>query len=121
MSEQKFEPCTLRDATHVSINGIVYKIGSYDVRAFWNSNRSEQVGINIVVTQHDQRTIRQDLFLILGIQPLKEINPEPIEFETVFAKYDDKWYPLYGLNDVASFENRKKARFRCVEILEDEE
>ena len=27
MSEEKFEPCTLEEATHIEVNGKVYKLG----------------------------------------------------------------------------------------------
>jgi hypothetical protein len=119
MSEKKLEPCSMNDATHVEIGGKVYKIGDYAVRAFWNSTKSERVGVNIIVDGYDQRTIRQDLFPILGIQPLKEVKPEPIEFEAVFVKHDGQWRQLLTIDDGISIQNCKVARFRCVQILEE--
>lgn len=107
MSEKQFEECSLANATHAeTVTGKVYEISKYENR------------LRIVI---QGSSVFIETWETLGIKPIREVKREPIEFETVFAKYDDKWYPLYGLNDVASFENRKKARFRCVEILEDEE
>lgn len=107
MSEQKFEECTLEEATHASTaTGIVYETSKYENR------------LRIVVEGY---SVFVGTWGILNIKPLKEIKPEPIEFETTFAKYDGKWYPLYGLNDIASYQNCKKVRFKCVEILEDDE
>ena len=117
---KNFEPCSLEEATHVAMGGTTYKIGDYEVRGFLNSTKSERVGINILLDGYDERTIRQDLFPILGIVPLKEIKPEPIEFEATFAMYDGNWYPLHSFADRLSYLNCKKATFKCVEILEEE-
>ena len=111
MSEKQFEECSLEDATHVAVNGVVYKIGSYEVRAFWNSDKSKKVGINIVLQQHDERTIRQDLFPILGIVPYKEKKREPIEFEHIFT------FEEISLGIIPDEAEGK--RFRCVEIEEE--
>jgi len=46
---------------------------------------------------------------------------EPIEFEATFFKHDGKWRTLYLGDNHLPYENSKKARFRCVEILEEEE
>ena len=119
MSEQ-LEPCSMNDATHVEINGKVHKIGGSEVHGFWNANWSEQVGVNIILQAYDKRTIRQDLFPILGIKPMREKKPEPVVFEAVFVKHDGEWHPLYSLDDGLSYQNCKKAKFKCVEILEDE-
>jgi hypothetical protein len=108
MSDKQFEPCTLTEATHVEINKVVYQIVgnicTYNIGLRW---LEEDVWIPI------------ELFPILGIKPLKEIKPEPIEFEATFAHYDGKWHPLYSLDDGVSYQNCKKARFKCVEILEE--
>ena len=110
MSDKQFEPCTLTEATHVEINKVVYQIVgnicTYNIGLRW---LEEDVWIPI------------ELFPILGIKPLRERKREPIEFEATFAKYDGKWYPLHSLDDGVSYLHNKKAKFRCVEILEDEE
>ena len=116
---KKFEKCSLEEATHVAMGGTTYKIGDYAVRAFWNSTKSERVGVNIIVDGYDQRTIRQDLFPILGIKPLKEVKPKPIEFEAVFVKHDGAWRQLLTIDDGISIQNCKVARFKCVEISEE--
>jgi hypothetical protein len=109
MSDKQFEPCTLEEATHVEINKVVYQIVgnicTYNIGLRW---LEEDVWIPI------------ELFPILGIKPLKEIKPEPIEFEATFFKHDGKWRTLYLGDNHLPYENSKKARFRCVEILEDE-
>jgi hypothetical protein len=110
MSDKQFEPCTLTEATHVEINKVVYQIVgnicTYNIGLRW---LEEDVWIPI------------ELFPILGIKPLKEIKPEPIVFEATFFKYDGKWRTLYLGDNHLPYENSKKARFRCVEILEEEE
>ena len=64
--------------------------------------------------------ITEELFPFLGIKPLRKPQPKPIEFEATFASYDGNWHSLYSLDDGVSYQNNKKARFRCVEILEEE-
>lgn len=110
MSEQKFEPCTLQDATHVEVNGVVYNVAGNICRY--------NIGLGWV---KENTYISEKLFSTLGIKPLKEIKPEPIEFEATFFKYDGKWRTLYLGDNHLPYENSKKARFKCVEILEDEE
>lgn len=110
---KNFEICSLEEATHVAMGGTTYKIGGYEVRAFWNSTKSERVGINIILDGYDERTIRQDLFPILGIVPYKEVKQEPLEFEHVFTFEE----VLLGIIPCEA----EGKRFRCVEIVEDEE
>ena len=110
MSEQ-FEPCSLEEATHIEMGGTTYKLGGYEVIAFWNSIKSERVGINIILDGYDERTIRQDLFPILGIKPLKEKKREPIVFEHIFT------FEEISLGIIPDEAEGK--RFRCVEIVEE--
>ena len=113
MSEKQFESCNLKEATYVEINGKMYKIGSYEVRAFWDSFwDSEIVGINIVLDQHDERTIRQDLFPILGIKTFKEKKREPIMFEGE-AIYQ------YGRHVINVPYGATGRTYRCIEIIEE--
>lgn len=124
MSKQKFEECALGDATHVKMNGVVYKLGIRLNDDYDSKNRvakHNSLYIEVCTEVFGWQLINSAVFPILGIQPLKEVKPEPIEFEATFAKYDGKWYPLYGLNDELAYQNSMKARFRCVEILEDKE
>jgi hypothetical protein len=102
MSDKQFEPCTLTEATHVEINKVVYQIVgnicTYNIGLRW---LEEDVWIPI------------ELFPILGIKPLKEIKPEPIEFEHIFT------FEEITLGIIPCEAEGK--RFRCVEILEDKE
>lgn len=107
MSKKKFEECTLEEATHASTaTGIVYETSKYENR------------LRIVVEGY---SVFVGTWGILNIKSLKEVKPEPIEFEATFFKYDGKWRTLYLGDNHLPYENSKKARFRCVEILEDEE
>ena len=106
----------MEEATHVEVNGRMYKLGGNEVVKEYYHN--DCIGIG---WKEEDAFIPLELFLTLGIKTFKEHKPEPIEFEATFAKYDGKWHPLYSLDDGLSYQNSKKARFRCVEILEDEE
>lgn len=105
MSEKQFEPCSLQEATHAeSVTGEVYLISKSENR------------LRIVVEGY---SIFNETWKALGIKPMKEIKPKPIEFEATFAKYDGNWYPLHSLDDGVSYLHNKKAKFKCVEILEE--
>lgn len=116
MSDKKFEPCSLGDATHVEVKGVTYFLGHGKVLLAYDED--DRVGISVVDAC---AFIPVDAFPILGIKPLREIKPEPIEFEATFAKYDGKWHPLYTLDPEAYYLHNKQAKFKCVQILEDEE
>lgn len=113
MSDKQFEPCTLEEATHFEIHGVMHELND-NVQCSFNGTR---VGIRF---REEDVFIPEDSFPLLAIKPLREKKPEPIEFEAAFAKYDGKWHPLYGLDDILSYQNCKTATFKCVEILEDE-
>ena len=110
MSEKQFEPCSLKEATHVEMGGKIYKLGSYEVRAFWDYDEV-CVGIKVILSQRDERTIRHDLFPFLGIKPMKEKKREPIEFEHIFT------FEEITLGIIPCEAEGK--RFRCVQILEE--
>lgn len=114
MSDKKFEPCSLEEATHIEVGGKVYLLGGNEV--LLEPYHGKCIGIRWWDTD---TFIPEELFCILGIKPLKEIKPEPIEFEAAFAKHDGKWHPLYSLDDGFSYQNCKTAKFKCVEILEE--
>jgi hypothetical protein len=116
MSDKQFEPCTLGDATHVEVNGKVYLLGGKEVEL--EDYHGERIGIR---WQEGDVFIPVDAFPILGIKLFKEVKPEPVEFEATFAMYDGKWHPLYSWNAGVSYQNSKKATFKCVQILEEEE
>ena len=117
MSEKKFEPCSLGDATHVEMGGKMYELGirSDDGQVLKCNNYN----IEVYMESGGWQRIHVGSFPTLGIKPLKEVKLEPIEFEETFVKYDGKWHPLYSLDDGLSYQNCKKAMFRCVEILEE--
>jgi len=77
--------------------------------------------IDILIEENKWANIPKEAFPLLGIRCLRKFKPTPIEFEATFAKYDGKWHPLHSLHDGVSYQNCKKATFKCVEILEDEE
>ena len=115
MSEKKLEECSLEEATHVEVGGKVYLLGGNEV--LLESYHDKCIGLGWV---KEDAFIPKELFSTLGIQPLKEIKPEPVEFEAVFVKHDGQWRQLLTIDDGISIQNCKVARFRCVEILEEE-
>ena len=107
-----FEECKLEEATHVEMGGKLHELND-NVQYFRN-------GDLLGVRWRDEYTfIPEQLFHILAIKPMKKIKQEPIEFEATFVKYDGKWHPLYSLDDGVSYQNCKKTKFRCVQILEE--
>ena len=112
----QWEECSLNDATHVDVNGEVHQI-----KAGGKVERSVDFGwIDILVGENKWANIPKEAFPLLGIKPLKEIKQEPIEFEATFAKYLGNWIPLYTMHDGFLYEDNKKAKFKCIQILEDE-
>jgi hypothetical protein len=119
----QWEECSLNDATHVEINGEVHEIKSNGTRKIVKSGLPYVGGIytciDISFGESYWSEIAEELFPFLGIKCLRKFKPTPIEFEATFAKYDGKWHPLYSLDDGLSYQNCKKAKFKCVEILEE--
>jgi hypothetical protein len=119
MSDKKFEPCTLTEATHVEMGGKMYEL---DVWESGGACKDYEEGhcVGISVDDKDEiLSIPISLFPILGIKPMRERKQEPIEFETTFVKHDNHWHPLYSLDYGFPCQNYKTARFKCVEILEE--
>ena len=113
----QWEEVELKDATHVEINGEVHEIKERDGIV----ERSVDFGwIDILIEENKWANIPKEAFPLLGIRCLRKFKPTPIEFEAAFAKYDGRWHPLYCLEDRFP-DNCKKATFRCVQIMEDEE
>ena len=109
MSEKKLEECSLEEATHIEVNSKMYKLGGYEVvREYY---RNDCIGLR---WYEWDAFIPKELFPILGIKTLFEHKPELIEF-------DGKWRTLYLGDNHLPYENSKKAKFKCIEILEDEE
>ena len=116
MSEN-FEPCTLEEATHVEVGGKVYEFGNGIVTKIKDGTYPR---IRVINESVGNDYINESSFPIFGIKPMRERKQEPVVFEATFAKYDGQWHPLYSLDDGVSYQNCKKAKFRCVEILEEE-
>jgi hypothetical protein len=114
----QWEEVALDDATHVEINGVVHEI----TERGGTVERSGDFGwIEILVGENKWATIPKEALPLLGIRCLRKFKPTPIEFEATFVMYYGKWLPLYSLDDGLSYQNCKKATFRCVQIMEDEE
>lgn len=114
----QWEEVTLEDATHVEINGCVHEITERGGMVI----KSVGYGwIDILIDVNEWVYIRQEAFTLLGIKCLRKVKPTPIEFEATFLFYDGNWRPLYKLDDRFAYQNFKKIKFKCVEILEDEE
>ncbi len=114
----KWEEVELMDATHVEINGCVIEMKERDGIV----ERSVDFGwIDILVGENKWIQIPKEGFFVLGIKCLRKVKPTPIEFEATFVMYDGCWQTLHSLEDRFPNENCKRAKFRCVEILEDEE
>ncbi len=117
----QWEEVALEDATHVEINGEVHELGIDD-----GSENKHQVRkynryfIEVYMESAGWQRIQTYAFPILGIRCLRKFKPTPSEFEAEFVMYDGCWQTLHSLEDRFP-DNCKKATFRCVEILEDEE
>jgi hypothetical protein len=118
----QWEECSIHDATHIEINGVVHeiKVAGKIVKSGLPYVGGIYTCIDISFGEKYWNQITEELFPFLGIKPLRKPQPKPIEFEATFASYDGNWHPLYSLDDGVSYQNNKKARFRCVEILEEE-
>ena len=110
MSE-KFEPCTLEEATHVEVNDKVYLLGGNKVEL--EDYHGEWIGIRW--TEEDV-FVPVDAFPIFGIKPLREVKPKPIEFEGIVKQSRLSFLFLDNVPEGVPL----GTRFRCVEILEEE-
>jgi len=112
MSEKKFEECSLANATHVEVNGKMYKIGGSEVVLEYY--HSDCIGLR---WEYADAFIPEELFPTLGIKSLFEHKSEPIEFEFIpsIEMVKGSWL---GENIPMEAVGKK---FKCVEILEGEE
>ena len=117
MSEKQFEPCTLEEATHVEINGEVFEL-----KADGKVEKSLNCGtIDILVGENNWANVPEDIFPFLGIKCLRKVKQKPIEFEATFVFYDGKWRTLDSLAVGKRYLTLEEAKFRCVQIMEEEE
>ena len=121
----QWEECSLDDATHVEINGEVFEL-----KEDGKVKRSVDFGyIDILVERSVDgyvdvdkwANIPQEAFSLFGIKCLRKVKPTPIEFKAKLISFDGSWMLLHSLDDKFAHQNFKKAKFKCVEILEDEE
>jgi hypothetical protein len=119
----QWEECSINDATHIEINGVVHeiKVGGKVVKSGLPYVGGIYTCIDISFGEKYWNQITEELFPFLGIKPLRKPQPKPIEFEATFVMYDGCWQTLHSLEDRFPNENCKRAKFKCVEILEEEE
>jgi hypothetical protein len=120
----QWEECSLEDATHVEVNGVVHeiKVGGKVERPvdFGSIDILVERSVDGYIDVDKWANIPQEAFPLLGIKCLRKFKPKPIEFEATFVMYDGCWQTLHSLEDRFP-DNCKKATFRCVQIMEDEE
>jgi hypothetical protein len=118
----QWEEVELMDATHVEINGEVFELGiGDDSKSKYQVVKYNRYYIEVYTGSTGWQRIRAFAFPILGIKCLRKKKPTPIEFEATFAKCDGGWHPMYCSDDGFAYQNNKKAKFRCVQIMEDKE
>ena len=110
MSEKQYEECVFQEATHVAVNGVVFQIAGN----IWKSDQSY-----LLCWLKEDISIPLEYFSTFGIKPLREKKRVPIEFEATFVNYDGEWHRLFSLHGLKHVGCRE-AKFRCVQILEDE-
>ena len=113
----QLEEVELKDATHIEVDGEVHEL----TERGGTVERSVDFGwIDILIEENKWANIPKEAFPLLGIRCLRKFKPTPIEFEATFVMYDGCWQTLHSLEDRFP-DNCKKATFRCVQIMEDEE
>lgn len=120
MSEKKLERCSLGEATHIEIGGKLHELGLVACTSNSPVVKCNSFNIEVYTAKHERQYIAVNAFQVLGIKTFREIKPEPIEFEAVFVKHDGQWRQLLTKDDIISIQNCKVAKFKCVQILEDD-
>jgi hypothetical protein len=114
----QWEEVELMDATHVEVNGEVHEIKEKDGIV----ERSVDFScIDILVGENKWANIPQEAFPLLGIRCLRKVKQTPSEFEATFVFYDGKWTTWDSLGDGLRYLILEEAKFRCVQIMEEEE
>ena len=114
MSEIQYEECSLEEATHIEIGGVIYHIKDSEYNATvvkfmdFISDKSPMIRVTGVAL-YEFIYISEISFPIFGIKPLKEKKQEPREFVHIFRKGSSMSYPSWAENGM----------FRCVEISEE--
>ena len=116
----KFEECTLGEATHIEVNGKIHKLNYADGNQVlrYNSHHIEVCRkIEVHTTETRWQLIHVDAFPILGIKPIKEKKRKPIEFEAIVKQSKLSYWFLGNVPEGVPL----GTRFHCVQILEEEE
>jgi hypothetical protein len=117
MSEKKLEECLLEEATHIEMGSKVHELGIRPDDGYESKHqvlKYNRYHIEVYMESGDWQRIQAYAFPILGIKPLKEIKPEPIEFEAI-VQQDMPFAYLSNIPEGVPL----GTRFRCVEIVED--
>ena len=118
----QWEECSINDATHVEMGGKVHELGIADgYESKHQVLKYNRWGIEVYMESAGWQRIYAYAFPILGIKPLRKVKPKPIEFENEFIMYNGRWRPLYDLADRCAYQNCKQVKFKCIQIVEDEE
>ncbi len=115
----QWEEVALEDATHVEINGEVFEMeaGGKVIKSGKLSIDGKYLCISILIGPHDWMQISQEAFPLLGIRCLRKFKPKPIEFEGVVKESKLSFLFLGNVPEGIPL----GIKFRCIEILEDEE
>lgn len=105
--------CTLEEATAVEINGVITEIDG-NVAKTYDDITGTAYGIEIMVVMNLWKEIDQDLFPALGIKCLKQKEQVPMEFVGEFVEYSQS-------NVIFAPPEAIGKKFKCIEILEEEE
>jgi hypothetical protein len=110
----QWEQVELDDATHVEINGVVHEI----TERGGTVERSGGYGwIDILIDVNKWASIPKEGFPLLGIKCLRKVKREPIEFEGIVKESKLSFLFLGNVPEGIPL----GTRFRCIQIMEDEE
>lgn len=108
----QWEEVELMGATHVEINGEVFEIKVDGI-----VEKCVSGWIDILVEKNKWANIPKELFPLLGIRCLRKVKREPIEFEA-----DVVIGTFHGADvEMLLAPTGIGTKFKCVEILEEEE
>ncbi len=116
----QWEECSLGVATHVEMDGKLHELGIDD-----GSENKHQVRkynryfIEVYMESAGWQRIQTYAFPIFGIRCLREFKPEPIEFEELVVVGTFHGYDVTMLLVPTGISVGTK--FKCVQIMEDEE
>ena len=106
----QWEECSINDATHIEINGVVHeiKVAGKIVKSGLPYVGGIYTCIDISFGEKYWNQITEELFPFLGIKPLRKPQPKPIEF-------------IYTVGGGIAPPNEAYGKtFLCVEFLKEE-